>query len=131
MALWIILATPISVLIGTLIATFIPTNSYSFSQIFYGFLSSGANNGSSLGRFFAGDFSLLLGAIMLISRYIPIYAALRLAENMSKKKVNPENVGTLKTTTPVFGVLLVVVIVVIGALGFLPSLVLGPIADIV
>ena len=66
---------------------------------------------------------------MLCSRYIPIVAILFLAENMGRKKTIAINDGTLSTTNGTFISMLMIVILVVGALSFLPALALGPIAD--
>ena len=71
-----------------------------------------------------------LGSIlMFVSRFVPIAAILYLAENMGAKKKTVRNEGTLSTTSPVFVTMLIIVIIVIGALSFLPAMALGPIAD--
>ena len=66
---------------------------------------------------------------MLIARYVPIYAILKISENLSKKKKVPKTSGTLDTTSGVFMLLLIIVIIILGVLGFLPALVLGTICQ--
>ncbi|WP_407389698.1 potassium-transporting ATPase subunit KdpA, partial [Carnobacterium jeotgali] len=67
--------------------------------------------------------------LMMLSRFLPIVAILFLAENMGSKKKAALSEGTLSTTNATFVTMLIIVIVVIGALSFLPALALGPIAD--
>jgi K+-transporting ATPase ATPase A chain len=66
---------------------------------------------------------------MLLGRYVPILAVLAVAGAMARKKVTPTGLGTLRTDTPTFGFLLVGVVVLIGALTFLPAFLLGPIVQ--
>lgn len=109
------------------------TNSgaHGFSEILYGATSLANNNGSAFGGLLAATpFLNLLGSIlMMLSRFLPIVAILFLAENMGSKKKAALSEGTLSTTNATFVTMLIIVIVVIGALSFLPALALGPIAD--
>ena len=109
------------------------TNSgaHGFSEILYGATSLANNNGSAFGGLLADTpFLNLLGSIlMMLSRFLPIVAILFLAENMGSKKKAALSEGTLSTTNATFVTMLIIVIVVIGALSFLPALALGPIAD--
>lgn len=104
---------------------------HAFSELLYGATSLANNNGSAFGGLIADTSYLnVLGSIlMLISRYLPIVAILFLAENMGAKKKAALSSGTLSTVSPTFVSMLMIVILVIGALSFLPSLALGPIAE--
>ncbi|WP_270607741.1 potassium-transporting ATPase subunit KdpA [Enterococcus thailandicus] len=104
---------------------------HAFSELLYGATSLANNNGSAFGGLIADTSYLnVLGSIlMLISRYLPIVAILFLAENMGAKKKAALSSGTLSTVSPTFMSMLMIVILVIGALSFLPSLALGPIAE--
>lgn len=75
--------------------------------------------------------NLLLGICMLLARVLPILATLKLAENLASKKLVAESNGTLDTTSNLFVIVTIIVIIVIGGLSFLPSIVLGPIAQLV
>ncbi|WP_088825890.1 potassium-transporting ATPase subunit KdpA [Listeria goaensis] len=135
----IILGPPLFTLFGTMFAVMMPsatgwlTNSgaHGFSEILYAFTSMGNNNGSAFGGFSADTTftNLIGGTIMLIVRFLPLVAALFLAANLAKKKPVAASSGTLKTDTGLFVGLLIGVIFLVGALSFLPSLALGPIAD--
>jgi K+-transporting ATPase ATPase A chain len=109
------------------------TNSgaHGFSEILYAFSSMGNNNGSAFGGFAANTVftNVVGGIIMLVSRFVPLAAAVFLAGNLAKKKTIAEGEGTLSTSNTMFVGLLVGVILIIGALSFLPALALGPIAD--
>jgi len=135
----IVLVPPILTLLGTAAAMIMPdaptwlTNSgaHGFSEILYAFTSMANNNGSAFGGFIANTvFSNVVGGIiMLIARFIPMVAAVYLAGNLAKKKTVAVSEGTLATHNTMFVGLLIGIILIIGALSFLPSLALGPIAD--
>jgi K+-transporting ATPase ATPase A chain len=109
------------------------TNSgaHGFSEILYGFSSMGNNNGSAFGGFTANTVftNVTGGIIMLLARFIPMVAAISLAGNMAGKKTVAASEGTLSTSNTMFVGLLIGVILIVGALSFLPALALGPIAD--
>jgi len=135
----IVLVPLMFTLLGTALAVLIPesrswlTNSgaHGFSEILYAFSSMGNNNGSAFAGYNANTIftNVIGGIIMLIVRFVPIVATLFLAENMAKKKFVAVSEGTLSTTNTMFIGLLIGVILIIGALSFLPALALGPIAD--
>jgi K+-transporting ATPase ATPase A chain len=104
---------------------------HGLTQILYLFTSSAGNNGSAFGGFngntlwynTAGAFTMLVGRFFMI---IPMLA---IAGNLAKKKAVPATAGTFPVTTPLFTVLLVSVIVIVGALTFFPALSLGPVLE--
>jgi K+-transporting ATPase ATPase A chain len=104
---------------------------HGFSELLYGATSLANNNGSAFSGLLANTpFLNILGSgMMLLSRYLPIIAIIFLAENMGRKKQVAVNDGTLSTVNPTFVTMLMIIIIVIGALSFLPALALGPIAD--
>jgi K+-transporting ATPase ATPase A chain len=104
---------------------------HGFSEIFYAFLSQGNNNGSAFaGLTASGPYYTIAGGIaMVVDRFIPILAALALAGSLGREGTVPFTAGTLRTDTPLFVGLLIGVIVIIGALTFLPGLALGPIVE--
>jgi K+-transporting ATPase ATPase A chain len=69
------------------------------------------------------------GITMLVVRFVPLIAALALGSSVGREKTVPFTAGTLRTDTPLFAGLLTGVVVVIGALTFLPALALGPIVE--
>lgn len=135
----IVLAPLMVTLLGTAAAVMMPdatswlTNSgaHGFSEILYAFSSMGNNNGSAFGGFAANTVftNVVGGIIMLLARFIPMVAVIFLAGNMAKKKAVAVSEGTLSTTNTMFVGLLIGVILIVGALSFLPALALGPIAD--
>ncbi|MDP4119096.1 MAG: potassium-transporting ATPase subunit KdpA [Bacillota bacterium] len=135
----IVLTPPLLTLLGTAVAVMMPsastwlTNSgaHGFSEILYTFSSMGNNNGSSFAGFNANTVftNITGGIIMLLVRFIPMAASIFLAGNLAKKKAVAASDGTLSTSNTMFVGLLIAVILLIGALSFLPALALGPIAD--
>jgi len=104
---------------------------HGLTQILYAFTSMAGNNGSA----FAGLNGNTLwyntaGALtMLVGRFFMIIPMLAIAGNLAKKKTVPASAGTFPVTTPLFTVLLVSVIVIVGALTFFPALSLGPVLE--
>jgi K+-transporting ATPase ATPase A chain len=117
--------------------------SHGFSQMLYQFSSASANNGSAFDGLgvvygFANNpnpaptaiaWNIAAGLVMIFGRYLPIIAPLAMAAFLGAKKSSPFGLGTLRTDTATFGVLLCATILIIGALLFLPVAVLGPIAE--
>lgn len=106
---------------------------HGFSEILYAFASMSNNNGSAFAGFNANTpwTNVVGGIIMLLVRFVPMFAALSLAGSLGKKKVVPQSDGTLATDNAMFVGLLIAVILIIGALSFFPALALGPIAEFV
>jgi K+-transporting ATPase ATPase A chain len=104
---------------------------HGFSEIFYAFLSQGNNNGSALaGLTASGPFYAVAGGLaMIVGRFVPLLVALALAGTLARAGSVPESPGTLHTDTSLFAVLLTFVILIIGALTFLPGLAVGPIVE--
>ena len=139
MASLMILIPVLTVLFGTAIAVSVEAGrssvlnpgAHGFSEILYAFSSAGNNNGSA----FAGlntntDFyNFALGIAMLIARYWLIIPVLAMAGSLAAKKKVPVSAGTLPTHTPLFIFWLIGVIIIVGALSFLPALALGPIVE--
>jgi potassium-transporting ATPase potassium-binding subunit len=104
---------------------------HGLTQILYAFTSQAGNNGSA----FAGlngntPWYNIAGAItMLIGRFFMIIPMLAISGNLAQKKTVPASSGTFPVTTPLFAVLLVSVIVIVGALTFFPALSLGPVLE--
>jgi K+-transporting ATPase ATPase A chain len=104
---------------------------HGLSEIIYAFTSQAANNGSA----FAGLngttpwYNITGGFTMLIGRFFMIIPMLGIAGNLAKKKYVPPSLGTFPVTTPLFSVLLMGVIIIVGALTFFPALSLGPILE--
>ncbi len=104
---------------------------HGFSQLLYVYSSMANNNGSAFGGFAANvPFHNVLGGILMwISRFWLMIPVLAIAGSLGRKKVIPAGPGTLGTTTPLFVGLLSLVVLIVGALTFLPALALGPIVE--
>ena len=104
---------------------------HGFSEFLYEFSSASANNGSGFEGL--GDntpfWNITTGLVMLICRYLPIIGPVAIAGMLASKKYIPESVGTLKTDTSTFGILVIAVIGIVAALAFFPALTLGPLAE--
>lgn len=135
----IVLVPPLFTLFGTMAAVLAPaagswlTNpgAHGFSEILYGFSSMGNNNGSAFAGYNANTVftNVIGGVIMLVVRFVPIFAVIWLSGNLAGKKRIASGEGTLSTSNTMFIFLLIGVILIIAALSFLPALALGPIAD--
>jgi potassium-transporting ATPase potassium-binding subunit len=123
--------TGISVVMGSGVAATNNGGPHGFSEIFYAYLSQGNNNGSAFAGLTASGpwYAVTGGIVMLISRFVPLIAALALGASVGREKTVPFTAGTLRTDTPLFVGLLTGVIVIIGALTFVPGLALGPIVE--
>jgi K+-transporting ATPase ATPase A chain len=139
MSALVILAPVLAVLAGTALAVVHPSgragllNSgpHGFSEALYAFSSAGNNNGSAFAGLSANTpfYNLWLGIAMFVARYVPAVAVLAIAGSVARKKLLPEGPGTLPTHGPLFVVLLVATVLLVGALTFVPALALGPIVE--
>ena len=104
---------------------------HGLSQILYAYTSGTGNNGSAFGGINANTlwFNSTIGIAMLLGRFFTVIPILAIAGNLAAKKHVPESLGTFPVTGPLFTVLLVSVILIVGALTFFPSLSLGPILE--
>jgi len=127
------------VLVGTAIAvstnvgrsTIFNPGPHGFSEVLYALSSASNNNGSAFAGLGANTpfYNGLLGLAILLGRFWVMLPVLAIAGSLAHKKAIPSGPGTLPTHTPLFVVLLVAVIIVVGALSFFPALALGPIAE--
>jgi K+-transporting ATPase ATPase A chain len=134
-----ILVPPFVVLVGTAIAVVAPQGlagllnpgAHGFSEVLYAYSSAGNNNGSAFAGLTVTNpfYELTLGLAMLFARYWVAVPALAIAGSLARKKYTPPGAGTLPTHTPLFVVLVVGTILLVGALSFFPALALGPIVE--
>jgi K+-transporting ATPase ATPase A chain len=147
MASLTILIPPLVVLIGTAIAVSGPGLEYAageevksnlnnpgahgFSEVLYAFSSAGNNNGSAFAGLTANEpfYNTALGLAMFASRYWLMVPILAIAGSLARKKYTPPSAGTLPTHQPLFVVMLVCTVLLVGALTFVPALALGPIVE--
>jgi K+-transporting ATPase ATPase A chain len=139
MASLVILIPPLLVLVCTAIGAVTPAGlagranpgPHGFSEILYAFSSLGNNNGSAFAGLGANVpfYNFLGGIAMLAARYWLAIPTLAIAGSLARKKIVPPSPGTLPTHTPLFVALLVGVVIIVGALTFIPALALGPIVE--
>jgi len=147
MAAIVILVPCAVVLIGTAIAVAGPgltyeagtevksnlnnSDAHGFSEVLYAFSSAGNNNGSAFAGLSANTpfYNTALGIAMFLARFWLAIPMLAIAGSLAKKKIVPASSGTLPTHTPLFVALVASVVLIVGALTFLPALALGPIVE--
>lgn len=139
MASIIILIPVMVVLLGTAMtlmteagrATIFNPSAHGFSEVLYAFSSAGNNNGSAFAGLGANMpfYNIALGIAMFIARYWLAIPILAIAGSLANKKKVPASAGTLPTHTPLFIAWVIGVIIIVGALSFLPALALGPIVE--
>ncbi|RUS45823.1 potassium-transporting ATPase subunit KdpA [Cohnella sp. AR92] len=105
--------------------------SHGITQVLYEYTSSAANNGSGFEGLADNTpfWNLTTGLVMLLGRYVSMIAMLAVAGSLLRKKTVPETIGTFRTDNGLFYGILIGTVLIIGALTFLPSIVLGPIAE--
>jgi K+-transporting ATPase ATPase A chain len=139
MAMLVTLVFPLIILVLTAISsvkgfgTSSITNAgpHGLTQILYAFTSMAGNNGSAFGGLNGNTlwYNNAGALTMLVGRFFMIIPMLAIAGNLAKKKTVPASAGTFPVTTPLFTLLLVSVIVIVGALTFFPALSLGPVLE--
>jgi K+-transporting ATPase ATPase A chain len=139
MASLMVLIPVLVVLFGTAISVLIPAGkaavynpgAHGFSEVLYAFSSAGNNNGSAFAGIGANTpyYNTILAFAMLLGRYWLAIPALAIAGSLVRKKSVPISSGTLPTHTPLFIGWLIAVVIIVGALSFLPALSLGPLVE--
>jgi K+-transporting ATPase ATPase A chain len=141
MASLVLLIPPLVVLVGTAIASVSPLGvgsianpdpaAHGFSEILYAFSSAGNNNGSAFAGISANTpfYNTALGVAMWASRYWLMIPVLAIAGSLAAKRATAVTAGTLPTHGPLFIAMLVGVVLIVGALTFVPALALGPIVE--
>jgi len=139
MASIVVLIAPATVLILTAIAVsteagrkgVMNPGPHGFSEILYAFSSAANNNGSAFGGLSANTpfYNTALGVAMFVGRFFIKVPVLALAGHLAAKKTVPTTLGTLPTHTPLFVAMLTGVVILVGALTFIPALALGPIVE--
>ncbi|NSL54979.1 potassium-transporting ATPase subunit KdpA [Uliginosibacterium aquaticum] len=135
----VILATPLLILGGTAISVLASAGvssmanpgAHGFSEVLYAFSSAANNNGSAFAGLSANTpfYNLMLGPAMWFGRFTVIVPVLAIAGRLAAKPRLAVTAGTLPTHGPLFIVLLIGTVVLVGALTYLPALALGPIVE--
>jgi len=104
---------------------------HGLSQILYAYTSAVGNNGSAFGGLNTNTlwYNTSMAFAMLLGRFFMQIPILAIAGSLARKKITPESLGTFPVTGPLFTVLLVSTIIIVGALTFFPALSLGPILE--
>jgi len=139
MAMLVVLVFPLVILVFTAISSvngfgtsgISNPGPHGFTQILYAFVSGAGNNGSAFNGLTVNTlwYDTTMGMTMLVGRFLMIIPMLAIAGNLAGKKYVPPSLGTFPVTTPLFTVLLIGVILIVGALTFFPALSLGPILE--
>jgi len=139
MAAIVILIPAFFILGGTALAVMVEAGktavanpgAHGFSEILYAFSSAAGNNGSAFAGLSVNSpfYNMALAVTMLIGRYGIIIPVLAIAGSLAAKKTVPTTVGTLSTHTPLFVMLLIGTVILVGALTFVPALALGPVVE--
>ena len=134
-----ILVTPVLVLAGTAVAVLSPDGqvgvanpgAHGFSEILYAMSSAANNNGSAFAGLSANTpfYNVLLGTAMWLGRFGVIIPVLAIAGSLAAKKRLAVTAGTLPTHGPLFVVLLIGVVLLVGLLNYVPALALGPVVE--
>jgi len=135
----VLLATPLLVLLGTAVAVSLPggqagifnPGAHGFSEVLYALSSAANNNGSAFAGLSANTpfYNVLLALAMWCGRFGIIVPVLALAGSLAAKRRIPAGPGTMPTTGPLFVVLLIGAVLMVGALTYIPALALGPVAE--
>jgi potassium-transporting ATPase potassium-binding subunit len=139
MAMLVVLVFPLVILTFTAISTvygfgtssILNPGPHGFSEILYAFTSGAGNNGSAFAGLTPNTpwYDTTIAFDVLLGRFFMIIPMLAIAGNLAQKKYVPPSLGTFPVTTPLFTVLLIGVILIVGALTFFPALSLGPILE--
>ena len=130
-ALTVLFGTMTAVLTQVGVAGVLNEGPHGFSEILYAFASAAGNNGSAFAGLSADSlfYNVILATAMLLGRFGVILPILAVAGSLARKKAVPVSAGTFTTDQPLFSLLLMGVILIVGALTFLPALVLGPVVE--
>jgi K+-transporting ATPase ATPase A chain len=140
MAMLYVLIFPLIILAFTAVSALSPglglsslnnSGAHGLSEILYAFTSGTGNNGSAFAGLNANTlwYNTTLGMAILIGRFFMIVPMLAIAGNLARKKSIPPSLGTFPVNTPLFSVLLISVILIVGALTFFPVLSLSPVLE--
>ncbi|HEV3244812.1 MAG TPA: potassium-transporting ATPase subunit KdpA [Candidatus Paceibacterota bacterium] len=104
---------------------------HGFSEVLYAFSSAVGNNGSAFAGLTTDTpwYNTTLAVAMFFGRFLMIIPILALAGSLAQKKLIPQSSGSFPVTGPTFTLLLIGVILLVGALTFVPALVLGPVVE--
>ncbi|WP_160671654.1 potassium-transporting ATPase subunit KdpA [Clostridium sp. C8-1-8] len=127
----ILLPSALSLVLNSGLAGITNPGYHGLSQVLYQYASSAANNGSGFEGLLdnTGFWNTTTGIVMLLGRYVSMILLLAVGGSLAEKQLLPENEAAFKTDNKMFIVILVAVVLIIGALTFLPALALGPVSE--
>jgi K+-transporting ATPase ATPase A chain len=104
---------------------------HGFTEVLYALTSASNNNGSAFAGLSANSifYNTLLGVTIFVGRFFVIIPVLAIAGSLAAKNTVPASTGTLPTHTPLFILMLIGVIIIVGLLTYAPSLALGPVVE--
>lgn len=127
----VLIGTSLAIAIGAVAPAITNLGPHGLTELIYSFTSAAANNGSAFQGFNASTpfYNITLGIIMIISRLSILVPSLMIGDLLVKKRVVASSIGSFTTNNFLFAFLLISVILIVGALTFLPALALGPIIE--
>jgi K+-transporting ATPase ATPase A chain len=127
----ILVGTAISCVLPVALASLGNKGPHGLTEILYAFTSAAGNNGSAFAGLNANTpyFNVMLSITMLVGRFVVIIPAMAIAGQLVSKRTAAVSAGTFATDTPIFAILLIGVIIIVGALTFLPAMALGPVVE--
>jgi K+-transporting ATPase ATPase A chain len=120
-----------AMLVHTALNSRLNSGPHGLSEIVYAYTEAFNNNGSAFGGLTANTqwYDVTLGIVMLVGRFLPMIAVLAVGGSLGRKKVVPATAGTFPTTTPLFGGLVVGVVIIVVGLTYFPVVALGPVVE--
>jgi K+-transporting ATPase ATPase A chain len=130
-AVFILVFAGAAVVIKTALASRLNSGPHGLTEIVYAYTEAFNNNGSAFGGLSANTqwYDTTLAIVMLVGRLFPMIIVLAIAGSLGRKRYVPSTTGTFETTTPLFGGLLLGVVVIVVGLTYFPVLALGPIVE--
>jgi len=130
-AIFILAFAGASMLMHTALASRLNHGPHGLSEIVYAFTQAFSNNGSAFGGLTANTqwYDTTLGIVMLVGRLLPMVIVLAIAGSLARKKHVPATAGTFPTGTPLFGGLVLGVVIIVVGLTYFPVVSLGPVVE--
>jgi K+-transporting ATPase ATPase A chain len=127
----VLVLASVAILTSTTLNSLFSSGPHGLTELLYAYTSTAHNNGSAFAGITGNTqwYNSTLGLTMLIGRFMLIIPALAIAGSLVRKRAVPETDGTLRTDTPVFTGLLIVVTIIVTGLTYFPVMALGPLAE--
>jgi K+-transporting ATPase ATPase A chain len=130
-AIFILAFAGAAVLIPTALNSRLNDGPHGLTEIVYAYTEAFNNNGSAFGGLTANTqwYDTTIGLVMLAGRLLPMIAVLAIGGSLGRKKYVPATAGTFPTGTPLFGGLLLGVVIIVVGLTYFPVVALGPVVE--